>query len=36
MQPGDLRAFSIRRPLLGNSTKADLSIQTKTPRTGNL
>ena len=33
-RPGDLRALSIRRPLLGSSTKADLSIKTKTPRTG--
>src|SRR5512146_849824 len=33
-RPGDLRALHIRRPLLGGFTKADLSLKTKTPRTG--
>ena len=36
MRPGDLRALSIRRPLLRGFTKADLSLKTKTPRTGNI
>src|SRR5438477_12741698 len=35
-QPGDLRALSIPRPLLGSFTKADLFGKTKTPRTGNI
>ena len=35
-RPGGLRAFSIRKPLLQGSTKADLSTKTKTPRTGNI
>src|SRR5580692_5545276 len=33
-QPGDRRAYSIRKPLLRDSTQADLFGKTKAPRTG--
>src|SRR5579863_4284467 len=35
-RPGDLRAVSIRKPLLGSFTKADLFRKTKTPERATL